>query len=81
MLDLDCKRDEAVAEYNTALESRDGQQDTRLAAERGVKKAFAVNGHTCDQDADDDEPAPGSTQPAVKPSTAVQGQKPGAQPQ
>jgi tetratricopeptide (TPR) repeat protein len=81
MLDLDCKRDEAVAEYKSALESRDGQQDTRLAAERGVKKAFAVNGHTCDEDADDNEPAPGSTQPAVKPSTAVQRQKPATQPQ
>ncbi len=37
MLDLDCKRDQAVSEYKLALESRDGQQDTRLAAERGVK--------------------------------------------
>jgi tetratricopeptide (TPR) repeat protein len=81
MLDLDCKRDEAISEYKTALESRDGLQDTRLAAERGVKKAFAVNGHSCEEDADDDEPAPGSTQPAVKPSAAVQGQKPATQPQ
>ena len=37
MLDLDCKRDQAVAEYKEALKTRDGQQDTRLAAERGVK--------------------------------------------
>ena len=44
MLDLDCKRDEALAEYKEALESRDGQQDTRLAAERGVKTAYAVQG-------------------------------------
>jgi tetratricopeptide (TPR) repeat protein len=57
MLDLDCKRDEAVAEYKEALESRDGQQDTRVAAERGVKTAYAVKGHSCEEDADDASPA------------------------
>ena len=31
-----------------------GQQDTRLAAERGVKAAYAVNGHSC-EDADEDD--------------------------
>ncbi|MGA7832599.1 MAG: hypothetical protein WCA21_16700 [Terracidiphilus sp.] len=56
MLDLDCKRDEALAEYQEALKTRDGQQDTRLAAERGVKTAYAVHGHSCDEDAGD--PAP-----------------------
>jgi tetratricopeptide (TPR) repeat protein len=56
MLDLDCKRDQAMAEYKLALEARDGQQDTRLAAERGVKAAYAVKGHSCDEDADDDAP-------------------------
>jgi hypothetical protein len=61
MLDLDCKRDEAVSEYKQALETRDGQQDTRLAAERGVKTAYAVKGHSCDEDADDDTSV---TQPA-----------------
>jgi predicted negative regulator of RcsB-dependent stress response len=95
MLDLDCKRDEAISEYKTALESRDGQQDTRLAAERGVKTAFAVNGHTCDEDADD-APDPGAKDPAAKPGSvkpgaadsgtaspgsAVQGQKPATLPQ
>ena len=53
ILDLDCKRDEAVAEYNSALAVRDGQQDTRLAAERGVKAAYAVNGHSCEATVDD----------------------------
>jgi predicted negative regulator of RcsB-dependent stress response len=56
MLDLDCKRDEAVSEYQLALTVRDGQQDTRLAAERGVKTAYAVKGHSCNDDADDDQP-------------------------
>jgi hypothetical protein len=56
MLDLECKRDEALAEYNQALAARDGAQDTRLAAERGVKAAYAVRGHSC-EDAEDDTPA------------------------
>jgi len=81
MLDLDCKRDEAVSEYKSALESRDGQQDTRLAAERGVKTAYAVNGHSCDEDADDDAPAPGANAPTAKHGAAVQGQKPATPPQ
>ena len=46
MLDLDCKRDEAVSEYQLALTVRDGQQDTRLAAERGVKAALCSEGAT-----------------------------------
>ncbi|MGP8271190.1 MAG: hypothetical protein ACLQLH_14070 [Terracidiphilus sp.] len=54
MLDLDCKRDQAISEYTAALTVRDGQQDTRLAAERGLKAAYAVRGHSCDEDAQDD---------------------------
>jgi tetratricopeptide (TPR) repeat protein len=57
MLDLDCKRDQALAEYKQALAVRDGQQDTRLAAERGVKAAYAIKGHSCEDDAEDDPPA------------------------
>jgi len=64
MLDLDCKRDEAVSEYQLALTVRDGQQDTRLAAERGVKAAYAVKGHSCENDADDDPPGAGAAKPA-----------------
>jgi tetratricopeptide (TPR) repeat protein len=58
MLDLDCKRDQALSEYKLALTVRDGRDDTRLAAERGVKNAYSVNGHTCDEDADDGPPGP-----------------------
>jgi len=64
MLDLSCKRDEALAEYKEALASRDGQLDTRLAAERGVKAAYLPNGRSCDEDADDDAPAPDKPQPS-----------------
>ena len=72
MLDLDCKREQAISEYQQALTARDGQQDTRLAAERGVKAAYAVKGHSCEEDADapdgaappkSDAPAPQQNQP------------------
>ncbi len=69
MLDLDCKRDQAVTEYQAALQTRDGQQDTRLAAERGVKAAYSVHGHSCEDDegdaADPAKPLPpgGTTKP------------------
>jgi hypothetical protein len=80
MLDLDCKRDQAVAEYAAALAARDGQQDTRLAAERGVKTAYAVKGHSCDEDADDDAPGDSGAKPAeanpgaAKPAGGAAGQ-------
>jgi tetratricopeptide (TPR) repeat protein len=68
MLDLDCKRDQALSEYQAALKTRDGQQDTRLAAERGVKAAFTIHGHSCDEDTDDTPDAaptkPKESQPA-----------------
>lgn len=68
ILDLDCKRDAAVSEYQQALANRDGAQDTRLAAERGVKAAYAVGGHSCE----DAEDAPGDTPPAA-PGSSQQG--------
>jgi hypothetical protein len=74
ILDLDCHRDQALTEYQQALAVRDGEQDTRIAAERGVKTAYAVKGHSCDQDAGDDP----SAAPAPKPGAAPHGsaQKP-----
>jgi tetratricopeptide (TPR) repeat protein len=74
MLDLDCRRDQAVAEYKLALDNRDGQLDTRLAAERGVKAAYSVRGHSCSEDDSDDS---GSSS---APPGAAQG-KPTAKPQ
>ncbi len=67
ILDLECKRDQAAAEYKEALQVRDGQLDTRLAAERGIKTAYAVKGHGCDEDADDDAPDNGAPKPAPQP--------------
>lgn len=66
MLDLECKRDEALAEYKEALAVRDGQLDTRLAAERGVKAAYVQRGHEHDCDAETGDDAPGAQpQPQV----------------
>ncbi len=65
MLDLECKRDEAVSEYQLALSTRDGQQDTRIAAERGIKTAYPRKDKGCDDDADDADPkAPDAARPA-----------------
>jgi tetratricopeptide (TPR) repeat protein len=67
MLDLECKRDQALAEYNEALAVRDGQLDTRLAAERGVKAAYVQRGHEhdCDDDSSDDAPGVSPHQPGL----------------
>ncbi len=76
MLDLECKRDEALAEYKQALEVRDGQVDTRVAAERGVKTPYVQRGHEhdCDEDTGDNQPdnppgkpGPQTSQGAPKP--------------
>jgi tetratricopeptide (TPR) repeat protein len=75
MLDLSCRRDQALTEYKKALENRDGQQDTRLAAERGVKAAYAVKGHTCEEDDADDQPEDTPSKPAQPQA------KPAAKPQ
>jgi predicted negative regulator of RcsB-dependent stress response len=71
ILDLDCHREQAVSEYQAALASRDGQQDTRVAAERGVKSAYAVKGHSCEDDADDSGPAP-TAKPGPAPAANTQ---------
>lgn len=73
VLDLECKRDEAVAEYKEALAVRDGQQDTRLAAERGVKAAYAAPGQEkCDDDSADDA-GPGANSPSTSASPSGSG--------
>jgi len=69
MLDLECKRNETINEYQQALANRNRQQDTRLAAERGVKAAYAVKGHSCEEDAD----GPDVGQPPKSDSSAPQG--------
>lgn len=73
LLELHCPPDRqgAIAEYQEALVVRDGQVDTRLAAERGLKAPLVVKGQSCDDDSSSDAPppppagAPGATSPAA----------------
>ena len=69
MLDLECKRGEALLEYKAAMAARDGRLDTRQAAERGEKAAYAVNGHTCQEDADEGTPDAGAQAKPAAPAT------------
>jgi hypothetical protein len=75
MDDLEHSRDQALVQYQQALMTRDGQIDTKEAAERGLKAPYGPPpGTHPDQDADDDtEPAePASPPPA--PATPPQPQ-------
>jgi tetratricopeptide (TPR) repeat protein len=54
--DIREEREDALAEYKTALTVRDGQPDTRAAAEKGLKQPFAPPGRA-QQEQDDDSNA------------------------
>jgi tetratricopeptide (TPR) repeat protein len=60
--DIQDERDQAVNEYRAALTVRDGQADTRLAAEKGLKQPYAVPQQLHREPANDDDAAP-DTQP------------------
>ena len=56
--DIQDQRDQAVNEYRAALTVRDGQADTRLAAEKGLKQPYAVPQQVHTEPAADDDTAP-----------------------
>jgi hypothetical protein len=60
--DIQDERDEAVAEYRAALTVRDGQADTRQAAEKGIQQPYAVPKQEHTEPAEDDD-KPASTAP------------------
>jgi tetratricopeptide (TPR) repeat protein len=67
--DIQDQRDEAVNEYRAALTVRDGEADTRLAAEKGLKQPYAVPHQEHSEPAGEDDSAPdaspqGGAQPA-----------------
>ncbi len=64
ILDIQCNRSSALAEYKEALAVRDGRLDTRLAAERGVKRAYTVGNQSCEDDSSDAAPDNGPAKPA-----------------
>lgn len=55
ILDVEEQRDEALAEYKAALTVRDGQPDTKEAAESGLKQPFSLP-HRADASPDNDNP-------------------------
>ncbi|HEV2135136.1 MAG TPA: hypothetical protein VGR47_12955 [Terracidiphilus sp.] len=78
MLDLSCRREEAMKQYQAAMENRDGALDTRVAAEHGEKAAYSVNGHKCEADADADQ---GASAPDAGPPAGNSGQNEAGKPQ
>ena len=56
--DIQDQRDQAVSEYRAALTVRDGQADTRLAAEKGLKQPYAVPQQVHTEPSGDDDSAP-----------------------
>lgn len=63
ILDVQEERDHAVAEYKAALTVRDGQPDTKQAAEKGLKQPFELPHHQ--QDTDDDDASPPAKPPVA----------------
>ncbi|WP_231581590.1 hypothetical protein [Silvibacterium bohemicum] len=65
ILDVEDKRDDAMLEYKAALTVRDGQPDTKQAAEKGLKNPFALPKREVTEDQDDPpskNPPPANTQ-------------------
>ncbi len=70
--DIREERDEALVEYKTALTVRDGQPDTKAAAEKGIKQPFEPpkSAHPDQNDDSDNDSAASSTKPdAQTPAT------------
>jgi TolA-binding protein len=65
IFDVKDQRQDAVAEYRAALASRDGQPDTKEAAEAGIKKPFELPQHEEAPDGGDDNQ--GSAKPPSSP--------------
>jgi tetratricopeptide (TPR) repeat protein len=66
--DIKEQRQQAVTEYHAALTVRDGQADTRIAAEKGIKQPYALPPGARKPDSDDDDdtaPPPTTTAPAT----------------
>ena len=57
ILDVEEKREDAMVEYKAALTVRDGQPDTKQAAEKGLKAPFALPKSAHSDDDDDDPPS------------------------
>jgi hypothetical protein len=65
--DIQDQRDQAVNEYRAALTVRDGEADTRLAAEKGLKQPYAVPHQEHSEPAGEDDSAPDASPQAGAP--------------
>jgi tetratricopeptide (TPR) repeat protein len=65
--DIQDQRDQAVNEYRAALTVRDGQADTRQAAEKGLKQPYAVPQQEHTEPAGEDDSAPDTPPQAARP--------------
>lgn len=75
MYDLEHSREEALAEYQQALVNRDGQLDTKQAAESGLKQPYGPPPGVHQQEEDDsgnDAQPEKETAPAEKPAPETQ---------
>jgi hypothetical protein len=71
MDDLEHSRDDAVAQYQQALVTRDGQLDTKQAAESGLKQPYGPPPGVRPQQDDSDDGSPAKdTAPTEKPGPA-----------
>jgi tetratricopeptide (TPR) repeat protein len=66
ILDVEEKREDAVLEYGAALAVRDGQPDTKQAAEAGLKQPFALPHRAAPSGGNDEEQD--APKPAAPPS-------------
>jgi tetratricopeptide (TPR) repeat protein len=74
-IETEPERDKALAEYRAALEVRDSRPDTKLAAEAGVAKPYALPQRARPAAADDDapfDPTGKAEKDAYKPEAPVQ---------
>jgi tetratricopeptide (TPR) repeat protein len=70
--DIQDQRDQAVSEYRAALTVRDGEPDTRLAAEKGLKQPYAVPQQEHTEPAGEDDSAPDAPpQAGAQPATGT----------
>lgn len=75
ILDVEEQRDDALVEYKAALAARDGQPDTKEAAEAGLKQPFTLPQRAQAPDGDDkDDGGPPAAAPATGPSTTTASQ-------
>ncbi|MGC2617586.1 MAG: hypothetical protein WA414_01010, partial [Acidobacteriaceae bacterium] len=82
IFDVEEQRNDALAEYKAALTVRDGQPDTKEAAENGLKTPFTIPHRTPPPEGADPKAATPDSMPngAPAPATATPNPQPGPQP-